>query len=522
MDGFFSSFGFVENPFASTNADKEPRLSSYFVSPPYFSSVRGDPQDPRSNVIFAPRGAGKTAQKVMLEDYAESEKENPIFSITYDEFRTFNRSRLSQLGVDWHLTQIIQRLLAGILALVEEGHGSQLTEQEKRTLAYSFKNFLGSLSAAEAEKTFNSVRSALERIGAFKDKHGQNIAAIIAALATKWGFDAPNIKAIEQELKEESLTDIFVRLKNIIIGFGFKSLYILVDRVDEVSDLANDAEASQKFVAPLVNNLHLLETDNVAFKFFLWDRMEDFVTAAGFRPDRVAVYRLNWSPGELEDMLSKRLSAFSDGRIQSLNQLTDGSVDIDLDKLVCLLSIGSPRDVIRLAQRIVDEHTRIVDDGSPLAIGAIEAGIQKFSRERSLELYGAKTDELIKIGMVSFTIGDLASDIFRISNQAARQKIQNYLTLGAIQKSGEIENPGNRPLHQYSLADPRLAFVVLSAYGLKECLSAVCFMCQRCSQLLVREGPEMSCQVCSLEFTAKETDTLLAHALRRPDEPAMI
>jgi len=521
VEGFFRAFGFSENPFASTNADKEPRLASYFVSPPYFSSVKGDPADPQSNVIFAPRGAGKTAQKVMLEEFAEAEYSNPVFSITYDHFRSFNKGRLSSIGIDWHLTQIIQRLLAGVVALIEEGHGANLTTTQKKTLAYCFRRFLGTLTEADATKVFASVKSHKEKIGDFVAKNKNAIVGILAALASKWGISPPDIDLVDRELRDESLTDIFRRLLEIIVSFGFSSVYILVDRVDEVNELANDADAGSRFISPLVTNLHLLETDNVAFKFFLWDRMEDFVLAAGFRPDRIPVYRLNWSPAELEDMLSRRLAAYSDGRVTNLNELAQEDVKLDVHRLVCLLSIGSPRDVIRLAQRIVDEHTRVTDDGTPLNLKSIEVGIQKFSRERSLELYGSKTDELVKISMVSFTIGDLANDIFRISHQAARNKIQNYMAVGAIFKSGEYENPGNRPLHQYSLADPRLAIVVMSSYSLEEVLSAVCFICRRCHQLLIREGPEVSCHECALDFAADDADTLLTYCRTGPDEPRL-
>lgn len=220
-------------------------------------------------------------------------------------------------------------------------------------------------------------------------------------------------------------------------------------------------------------------------------------------------------------MLSRRLAAYSEGRITNLNDLVEVGVTLNIHKLICLLSIGSPRDVIRLAQRIVDEHTRVVDDGSPLTMRSIEAGIQKFSRERCMELYGSKTEEISKIGMVSFTIGDLANDIFRISHQAARNKIQNYMSVGAIFKSGEIENPGNRPLHQYSVADPRLAVLVLSSYSLEEVLSAVCFMCRRCDELLVREGPNVACHECALEFGVGEEDTVLTHCQSTDAEPRL-
>lgn len=64
---FLAKLGFIENPFQSTNADEEEHLQTYFVPPPYFHSVWGDPDIPSSQVIFAPRGGGKSAQRRMIE-----------------------------------------------------------------------------------------------------------------------------------------------------------------------------------------------------------------------------------------------------------------------------------------------------------------------------------------------------------------------------------------------------------------------------------------------------------------------
>jgi hypothetical protein len=67
----------------STNAAEEPRLSDYFVEPPYFVSVMGDPSRPQSHVVLAPRGGGKTAQRRMIEDASQSQA---ILCVTYDTF----------------------------------------------------------------------------------------------------------------------------------------------------------------------------------------------------------------------------------------------------------------------------------------------------------------------------------------------------------------------------------------------------------------------------------------------------
>lgn len=64
---FLGSRGFLENPFILTNADEETNLSDYFVPPPFFDAVMGSASELKSCTVFAPRGGGKTAQKVMIE-----------------------------------------------------------------------------------------------------------------------------------------------------------------------------------------------------------------------------------------------------------------------------------------------------------------------------------------------------------------------------------------------------------------------------------------------------------------------
>jgi hypothetical protein len=64
---FLKLVGFESDPFASTSAADEPLIDQYFVEPPFFPAVIGDPKSRKSNIVFAPRGGGKTAQKIMIE-----------------------------------------------------------------------------------------------------------------------------------------------------------------------------------------------------------------------------------------------------------------------------------------------------------------------------------------------------------------------------------------------------------------------------------------------------------------------
>jgi hypothetical protein len=515
LSKFLTAYGFTEDPFASTNADKEPKLNTYFVPPPYFASVKGNPAQPKSNIVLAPRGAGKTAQKVMLEDFA-SQQDNPTFyCVTYDSFRTVSRAKLATVDVEWHLSQVIGRLASGILTLIQDGSRPELSTSDKRILSYVFTKYLGSLSAEDAQRIFSSVKNHKDKTLDFIRNNAKNIAGIVAALPGLWGMPPLELQIIDKEFRNEPSIYIIERLVEIIKKFGFTSVYILVDRVNEVSEFNNDAKACAKFIAPLVTELNLLEMDGIAFKIFLWDQLEGHLAEAGFRSDRVFKHNLTWSSENLEEMLSRRIFAYSGGKVDSLNRMIAEDVDLDLHRVVGILGNGSPRDVIRMVGRIIDEHTRIEDTASPLNWASVEQGVRNYCKERSLELYGVdKVEDLLKIGAVSFTIGDVANYIFRISNQAGRNKIQNMMHVGAVVKSGDIENPGNRPLHQYSIVDPRLACIVMSTYTIRQALTYYCFICPRCEAVLAREGEEASCHLCSLDFPLSDEQSVYCQCRR--------
>jgi hypothetical protein len=61
------NLGFERDPFATTNADEEELLQDYFIEPPFFKAVYGDINRPKSTIVFAPRGGGKTALKRRIE-----------------------------------------------------------------------------------------------------------------------------------------------------------------------------------------------------------------------------------------------------------------------------------------------------------------------------------------------------------------------------------------------------------------------------------------------------------------------
>jgi len=187
---FLGSLGFSENPFTMTNADEEPELQSYFVPPPYFASVLGDPARPKSAVVFAPRGGGKTAQKVMIEKASASESLGRFLCITYDTFLLPGDFSVDSATVEWHLTNVTKRLIAALLISLDEidPDSSALSQQDKNTLAKTASSFLSQMDEAEFRETIRSLRNWRGDLDFYWEKYGGKIVNLISAVATKFEF----------------------------------------------------------------------------------------------------------------------------------------------------------------------------------------------------------------------------------------------------------------------------------------------------------------------------------------------
>ena len=109
-----STLRFDADPFAKTNADEEERLDRYFVPPPFFSAVYGDYRTPKSAIVFAPRGGGKTALKRRIENSSQNEA---FLCITYNQFNVDGK-KLSQIDSEYHLRNLVRLILVGVITAI--------------------------------------------------------------------------------------------------------------------------------------------------------------------------------------------------------------------------------------------------------------------------------------------------------------------------------------------------------------------------------------------------------------------
>ncbi|GAB1715547.1 MAG: hypothetical protein NTAFB05_05890 [Nitrobacter sp.] len=514
VNAFLAAQKFVEDPFQSTNAGEEPKLERYFVPPPYFSSVLGDADNPKSQVILAPRGGGKTAQRVMIEKSSESQA---FLCATYDDFPISTKFSLNDATLDYHLKNIATLILLGILFELDRQPQkiAKLSDQDKQILKFQIERFLGTFSAEEFERALKSLKNFGDKANDLWNKYGGKIAALINAFIAKYGFgaiDATQLK-FDDSKRDEQLKFHIRRQVEIAKKCGLRSIYILIDRVDETVLTGADARQSFALVRSLISDLPTLETKGIAFKFFLWDKLKDEYVSHGARPDRIKIFELNWKTAELEKMLSERLREYSHGVHSSFNSLTD-TQDLNTHRLVAWLGAGSPRDMIRVCGRIVDEHTRSDPISPTIPKETIFRGIQTFAQERAEELFGNSFIQLKKLATATFTVNQLASDVLRISVQAARNRIGPWQNSGAIKKIDEIENQGSRPLHLYGVSDLRLLIALFPKIEINQLLENWAYVCPSCGTVVISDRKELVCE-CGERIQATHAQSLLSECKLR-------
>lgn len=338
------------------------------------------------------------------------------------------------------------------------------------------------------------------------------MATVVGALMAKAGIEG---STIDRDLvstpaslaagARDLLTDLLAISKKLF----WRSVYVLVDRVDETSATANSPQAAFDIVSKLLISLPTIQQTGVGFKFFLWDQTERFFMEAGGRPDRVMIHRLRWSVEELTEMLSRRLRAHSEKRIGSLNDLLSSEAGLDAHLLICHVAHGSPRDMIRIAKQVIAEATKSQVGEARISRDNVMIGIGEFSKQRVDELYPRFSAEFSRVPNANFTTPQLANDVFRITTQAMRQKILQWVEVGAVRKVAEQPTGENRPLHVYAFSDPRILLRGFHASTIELNLDNYLLECEHCRLIAIGSDAAFTCAECGSDVVLKDARSLL-------------
>jgi hypothetical protein len=501
----YNNLGFKENPFAYTDADKEQLITEYFVPPPYFEAIQGDYNSPTSSIVMAPRGSGKTAQRKMIEEWT---KDKPVLSVTIDRFEFGATQSIEDVSLPYHLKSIITNTLLSLIFWTCEYPDTvnNLSKDDKRNLSILAHNYLGQLSGGQAKEIMSSLKSVPQKIKTFWNENIGFLDSVVNFLMKSYDLpeiDLPSLKQEEKKLNESYKYQLEL-LYQLAQKFGFKAIYILLDKIDETEKTGNDELASYKLIEPLIKDLDTHSIQGYAFKYFLWDKIYPYYLKGG-RPDRITQHNLLWSRSALLSMLSKRLSVFSDGKITSFDQLFDEKFKPSADDIIITLSGYSPRNIIRLCDEIIAEQTLINSDVSLLDKRTLDRASLKYSEKICKEIYGENAvRDIKKIDRELFTITHLASNVYKTHNNTVRPKVSHWEKLGFCHNVGNDKGGASKkPTQVYLVSDPRANRLINSKIPIEKWINSNWMTCIHCDADIlldidkVGDGYEIECWRCN-------------------------
>lgn len=502
---FFNNLGFTAHPFIKTNADEEENLEDYFVPPPFFDAVIGDLHHPSSCVVLAPRGSGKTAQRVMVEKWSRTHQ---VLAISYDRFEFAKGQDLSGVSLTYHCRNIITRILVAYLSYLSEYPDllKHLNPSLKKTLSVFIHSYLGNITGNDLQQILSELKSLPER---FKDFWRQNVGvleSLVNLLLRKYGLEPIDLPEVQQEQKKlsETYKHQLEILLELVIGIGFKSIYILIDKVDESEKTGTDSQKTYQLIQPMLRDLDFLGLKGYGIKFFVWDKIEPFFRDDA-RPDRVPQYQLQWTRASLENMLARRLSAFSNNRITGFKQIVSKDIDYNIDSALCLLANGSPRNLIRICEKIFASQAEIDNNTTSISPSAIDRATIEMAIQLSTETYGVDIlRDLQRVGRELFTINYLANEVFKQSHEnTSRNKVAGWEKSGLMKQIGSVYlERGKRPANFYYVADVALARVQQRAISFQQFFEDRWIVCGNCHAdnmmdiSLFPEGNDPICMNC--------------------------
>jgi hypothetical protein len=187
------NLGFTADAFAKTNADEEELLDSYFIQPPFFNPVFGQISDPKSAIVFAPRGGGKTALKRMIELASRGE---PFLCVTYNHFGV-SGLRLADIDLDYHLKNICRLLLVAVLSASAERGVGPLSSQDRHLLYLLTKEYLSEIDSTELKAAIQAVQNLGDKAKEWWNKFTGPIGVVLNGLLTKIGLGTAELEKFE-------------------------------------------------------------------------------------------------------------------------------------------------------------------------------------------------------------------------------------------------------------------------------------------------------------------------------------
>ena len=386
------------NPFAASEANQERTLlPDYFVDVDGYEQIKGD----HTVIIFAPRGGGKSALRVVLASYAAPvSPEAEILAIEYMDFsHLISKVHAGdKLTIDDYVDQLLHEgTKALFLAL---GGPSPSSNQGSDTLDFKRRRIkrVNNVMPPTRSRLSQWIRRYNPEVLEPEELY-ERLHAIKSTFAPEWKefIEIVNRQQLRELLSQSSLAKdavavLIAELNDFSTGkpesllapieklstfvalvrsCGFKSVHFLIDGLDETQETANDPQTQADILEPLLAELPILELPGAAFKFFLSrEAHKEILERPTVRKDRLTdrALTVKWDEGKLKNLLDARLDYFSKGSVQDLVQIcSETIIEADnkhlpaktgewIEKEMLQFAQESPRRLITAGKFLFEAH----------------------------------------------------------------------------------------------------------------------------------------------------------------------
>ncbi len=354
MEQWLSAYNFNSNPFTHREAGSERLLNQYFVAPSYFDEILGATHLPQTALVFAPRGGGKTAQRVMVDYHCrerlfqgrelDTKFQGQVLSVLHTDFTPVveeAQGDLSKISARSHVNEILRRTVVALCDYISSNPGAirsihEMSDRERLYIIWFIHKYKNYLTPRKID--------ALDETGIKLPSLEENRNAGLTEFLTDREHIPPS--------------ELLANFSDLIHTLGIDAVYVLVDRVDEFLLTASDPIGAVSLVEPLLADLTIMNLSRMAFKFFLPQQLEDIIKSrSSIRQDRLIFRRIEWTEFALQEVLHKRLEAFSN--YSDMDAVCVPELRGRIEKEMIELADGSPRSLIRLGSLLLAEHCEL-------------------------------------------------------------------------------------------------------------------------------------------------------------------
>lgn len=487
MSELYKSLGFFTNPYSKFSAEDElDYLGDIFLPPKHFDVLYNDLLNGNTRIIIGDRGSGKSALMYRLKSKIENNSSFPILIDSFDKIpikenqKEMLHQAISVLITDFSLFLLTSKSRIKKLDkfdkeklsnLVSAFYISLSSEEFKHKInkltQYKTKNLFKLIYNYYLNKSINALLSGGVELAA--DFISQCLGLPKSSNAVFYKEYLPTLS--EKDIKDYNTIDIslldYSSYKNILSSFkeilfktGIKSIVIFFDKIDEYKNLKGTITNIATFISDIATDTSLLQMQKLSFVFIFWSRLKKALSEKGIRYDKFKPQDINWDDREIENILEKRISYFSNFKRSSKDHFSTKNL-----AQVIELSNKSPRDLITLCSYIYDEQSMENTNLQRFSESSVKKGINNFVLKYDYVSYYASAEvankvvslinRLLKVGKITFTLKDL-SDVFKISQQSTSNYSRDMREYGLI--SEDEESGGQYKV--YYVIDSKIKYMI--------------------------------------------------------------